>query len=120
LLGSRLLGSSLLRGRLLRRRLLGNSLLGRRLARRCLLGSSLLGGSSLGGHGLPHFFFPGFSADLSVELEVNFIAVDAAIWTSSPVCGLRPVRAERSVVLNEPKPGHWILSPPFVALTTVS
>ena len=46
-----------------------------------------------------------------MELAVNFIAVDAAIFTGAPVCGLRPVRALRLVVLNEPKPGHATFSP---------
>jgi hypothetical protein len=59
-----------------------------------------------------------FRADFSVELALNFIAVDALICTGAPVCGLRPVRALRLVVLNEPKPGHATFSPFFVAATT--
>ena len=55
-----------------------------------------------------------------MALDVNFIAVEAAIFTVSPVCGLRPVRAARLVVLNEPKPGQATLSPFFVALVTWS
>ena len=58
---------------------------------------------------LDHFFF-GFSSALSVLLEVNFIRVEAAMFTGSPVCGLRPVRAADFEVLNEPKPGHAIFS----------
>src|SRR4029079_7148479 len=98
-LGRGLLGRSLLRRRLLRRRPLGDRLLGRSLLRRGLLGRSLLQD-----HG--HFFLFGLSVVLSVALGVNFIAVEAAIFTGAPVCGLRPVRAARLVWLNEPKPGH--------------
>ena len=50
---------------------------------------------------------------------MNFIAVEAAIFTGAPVCGLRPVRAGRLVVLNEPKPGHATLSPFLVVSTDV-
>jgi len=57
---------------------------------------------------------------LSVELEENFIAVDAGTVTGAPVCGLRPVRALRLVVLNEPKPGHATFSPFVVVETTTS
>jgi len=57
---------------------------------------------------------------LSVELAENFIAVDAGTTTVAPVCGLRPVRSLRRVVLNEPKPGHATLSPFFVEATTSS
>ena len=64
--------------------------------------------------------FPGLSDAFSVELAVNFIAVDAAIFTGAPVCGLRPVRALRLVVLNEPKPGHATFSPDFATDTTWS
>src|SRR6056297_2365636 len=66
-----------------------------------------------------HFFF-GLSAAFSVELGLNFIAVEAAIFTGAPVCGLRPVRALRLVVLNEPKPGQATFSPFLVASTTWS
>ncbi len=58
--------------------------------------------------GMVTSFFFGLSAALSVALGVNFIAVDAAIFTGAPVCGLRPVRAARLVWLKEPKPGHAI------------
>jgi len=57
---------------------------------------------------------------LSVELEENFIAVDAGTVTGAPVCGLRPVRALRLVVLNEPKPGHATFSPFVVVETTTA
>jgi hypothetical protein len=60
----------------------------------------------------------GFSAAFSVLLGLNFIVVEAAIWTGSPVRGLRPVRAWRCDVENEPKPGHDTLSPLFAASTT--
>jgi len=56
----------------------------------------------------------------SVEEALNFIAVEAAIWTGAPVRGLRPVRAGRFEVLNEPKPGHATLSPFLAFATTVS
>ncbi|CAB4560677.1 unannotated protein [freshwater metagenome] len=51
---------------------------------------------------------------------MNFIAVDAGTVTVAPVCGLRPVRALRLVVLNEPKPGHATFSPFLVEATTRS
>jgi len=51
---------------------------------------------------------------------VNFIAVEAGTVTAAPVCGLRPVRSLRSVVLNEPKPGHATFSPFLVEATTKS
>ena len=90
-------------------------LLGRGLLRRGLLGRSLLRGAAI--RLLPFLF--GLSAVLRVELGVNFIAVEAAIFTGAPVCGLRPVRAARLVVLNEPKPGHATLSPFLVAVDHV-
>lgn len=62
----------------------------------------------------------GFSAAFSVLLGLNFIVVEAAICTGSPVRGLRPVRAWRCDVENEPKPGHDTLSPLFAASTTWS
>ena len=60
----------------------------------------------------------GLSAVFSVALGVNFIAVEAAIFTGAPVCGLRPVRAARLLVVNEPKPGQATLSPFLVDLMT--
>ena len=59
-------------------------------------------------------------AALSVLLAVNFIRVDAAMFTAAPVWGLRPVRAWDFEVLNEPKPGQATLSPPLAALVTIS
>jgi hypothetical protein len=52
-----------------------------------------------------------FNWAFSTELALNFKAVDAGTFTGAPVWGLRPVRAARRVVLNEPKPGHATLSP---------
>ena len=66
------------------------------------------------GIGVPNATF------VMVRMEVNFMRVDAAIFTGAPVCGLRPVRALLFEVLNEPKPGHATLSPFFAALVTVS
>ena len=66
------------------------------------------------------YYFLGFNVALSVELAENFIAVEAGTVTVAPVCGLRPVRSLRLVVLNEPKPGHATLSPLFVVSTTSS
>ena len=53
-----------------------------------------------------------------VALGEKRSAVDAAIFTGSPVCGLRPVRAARLDVLNDPNPGHATLSPFFALATT--
>jgi hypothetical protein len=58
--------------------------------------------------------------DLSAELWLNFIAVDAGTLTVAPVCGLRPVRALRRTVENEPKPGHATFSPSFVFAMSTS
>jgi hypothetical protein len=58
--------------------------------------------------------------DLSAELWLNFIAVDAGTLTVAPVCGLRPVRALRRTVENEPKPGHATFSPSFVLAISTS
>ena len=136
LLGRRLLGRSLLgrrpswpaaflagaflAARLLGRRLLGRSLLGRRLLGRRLLGrrpswpepsSPRPSWPEPSSATMVTSFFFGLSAVLSVALGVNFIAVEAAIFTGAPVCGLRPVRAARLVWLNEPKPGHATFRP---------
>ena len=67
---------------------------------------------------MTYFFFLGLSAAFSVALDVNFMAVEAAILTASPVCGLRPVRAARLDVLKDPNPGQAIFSPFFVFATT--
>jgi len=66
------------------------------------------------------YYLFGFSAAFSVLLGLNFIVVEAAICTGSPVRGLRPVRAWRLDVENEPKPGHDTLSPLFADSTTRS
>ena len=86
--------------RLLRRSLRGDRLLGRRLGAAPSWrepSSRRLRRSLLHGPWVTSFFF-GLSVVLSVELGVNFIAVEAAIFTGAPVCGLRPVRAARLVV----------------------
>ena len=51
-----------------------------------------------------------FTADLKAAPAENFTPFDAAIWTGSPVRGLRPVRAARDERENEPKPGSVTLS----------
>lgn len=43
--------------------------------------------------------------------DTNAGTLDAAIWISAPVCGLRPVRAARSFTLNVPKPINCTGSP---------
>jgi hypothetical protein len=60
------------------------------------------------------------SACFNVDDALNFIAVDAGTLIDSPVRGLRPVRAARWVVLNEPKPGHATLSPDLADDVTMS
>ena len=59
-------------------------------------------------------------AALRVLLAVNFIRVDAAIFTVSPVAGLRPSRAADLEVLKEPKPGHATFSPFLVFSSTTA
>src|SRR5690606_33830295 len=66
------------------------------------------------------FFLFGLSAAFRVELGENRSAVDAAIFPGSPVCGLRPVRAARFEVLQEPNPGQATFSPFLALLTTAS
>src|SRR3954447_2561976 len=44
------------------------------------------------------------TAPLNADAGLNRGALDAAISMVSPVCGLRPWRAERSLTLNFPKP----------------
>src|SRR5680860_623128 len=61
-----------------------------------------------------------FTADLKPAPAVNFTPFDAAIWTGSPVRGLRPIRALRSVRDQATKPGSVTLSPLATALWTVS
>jgi hypothetical protein len=50
---------------------------------------------------------------------VNFGALLALIFTVSPVCGLRPVRAPRWATENLPKPVRAISSPFFSVFSTV-
>jgi len=45
--------------------------------------------------------------------ETNAGTLEAAILISAPVCGLRPVRALRSLILNVPKPINCTASPFF-------
>ena len=52
-------------------------------------------------------------ASFSALPDTNAGTLDAAIWISAPVCGLRPVRAARSFTLNVPKPINCTGSPFF-------
>ena len=61
-----------------------------------------------------------FTADLKAAPAENFTPFDAAIWTGSPVRGLRPVRAARDDRENEPKPGRVTLSSFATAPCTAS
>ena len=61
-----------------------------------------------------------FTADLKAAPAENFTPFDAAIWTGSPVRGLRPVRAARDERENEPKPGSVTLSSFATAPCTAS
>jgi hypothetical protein len=61
-----------------------------------------------------------FTADLKAAPAENFTPFDAAIWTGSPVRGLRPVRAARDDCEKEPKPGSVTLSPDATAPCTAS
>ncbi|CAN5188815.1 hypothetical protein BH18ACT4_BH18ACT4_14840 [soil metagenome] len=60
-----------------------------------------------------------FRLALRVDDGENLIAVEAAIFTGSPVWGLRPVRAVRWEELNDPKPGQPTLSPLFADEVTI-
>src|SRR4051794_16595332 len=57
------------------------------------------------------------TAAFSLEPAVSLTLWPAAIWMVSPVCGLRPVRAARSVRSTASQPGMVIFSP---AATEVS
>ena len=61
-----------------------------------------------------------FTADLKAAPAENFTPFDAAIWTGSPVRGLRPVRAARDDREKEPKPGSVTLSSFATAACTES
>jgi hypothetical protein len=45
-----------------------------------------------------------FTASFSALPALKDGTLAAAIWIGAPVCGLRPVRAGRSLTLNEPNP----------------
>ena len=45
-----------------------------------------------------------FTASLNALPAVNLTVFDAAIWSASPVFGLRPARATRAPVLKDPNP----------------
>jgi hypothetical protein len=51
---------------------------------------------------------------------VNFTVFAAAIWDSAPVAGLRPVRAARWPVENDPKPINCTVSPCVTAVVMAS
>jgi hypothetical protein len=55
----------------------------------------------------------GYKLSFNALLGVNFTAVEAGIWISLPVCGLRPLRAARFTVLKLPKPEMAMASPFF-------
>ncbi len=58
------------------------------------------------------------TADLSFEPAVTLTRLPAAILISSPVCGLRPVRAAVATCSNERKPGIVTFSPLATASET--
>jgi hypothetical protein len=65
-------------------------------------------------HLLHHFFFAAFlpaTAVLKPTPAVKRGTVVAAILSSAPVCGLRPVRAARLDDLKVPKPTRVTVSP---------
>jgi hypothetical protein len=45
-----------------------------------------------------------FTASLNALPAVNLTVFAAGIWISAPVAGLRPTRAARAPVENDPKP----------------
>jgi hypothetical protein len=55
---------------------------------------------------------------LSVLLDEKRTALDAAIFTGAPVCGLRPIRAPRCVGLKLPNPTMETRRPARTSLTT--
>jgi len=67
-----------------------------------------------------NYFFFLFTASLNDLPAENFTVVAAAILISSPVCGLRPVRAARLPVEKEPKPTSCTVSPLVTALMMFS
>jgi hypothetical protein len=65
-------------------------------------------------------YFESLTADLSVAPGLNAGDFDAAIFSSAPVAGLRPVRAARSRTSNEPKPTNDMSSPAVSVSVTTS
>lgn len=61
----------------------------------------------------PAYFLPPFTAALSVAPGLNAGTLDASIFSTSPVLGLRPVRAARLRTSNVPKPTNERDSPVF-------
>jgi hypothetical protein len=53
-----------------------------------------------------------FTASLNALPALNLTVFAAGIWISAPVAGLRPTRAARAPVENEPKPISCTVSPP--------
>src|SRR5437868_4534435 len=60
------------------------------------------------------------SASLKALAGVNRTLLDAAIFTGSPVCGLRPMRAARAVGLNVPNPKMLTRLPALASAITAS
>src|SRR5690606_27731646 len=60
------------------------------------------------------------TASLRALPALNPGILEAAIWISAPVCGLRPVRAARSLTENVPKPTSTTDSPFFNAPVMLS
>src|SRR5581483_7629739 len=63
---------------------------------------------------------PPLAAALSLEPTVTLATFVAAIWTGSPVCGLRPVRAARCDCSNVRYPGIVSFSPPLATTCVTS
>src|SRR5438128_11395117 len=65
-------------------------------------------------------YFLGAIASFAALATRNFTTVLALIWISSPVCGLRPMRALRCAFTRRPRPGRT--NTPFflVSFTAVS
>ncbi len=61
-----------------------------------------------------------FTASLNSFPALKAGAFEAAICISSPVCGLRPVRADLSRISNVPKPRICTFSPVANAFVIVS
>ena len=59
------------------------------------------------------YFLPPFTAALSVAPALNAGTLEAPIFSSSPVLGLRPVRAARLRASKVPKPTNEMESPVF-------